>query len=443
MWESEERQVRFWWVNVWLNRNKRKQSEQGVSVINQILATHDQNPWHSLSLEMKVIREWVSVFFYQEDFVSRKFRSQHLHEWNSTECQHLNINRRCLKQPNNETNACSITYLSTFCERFFRGAQIFFVLCCVRLETSTTHHTYLSNMSQEQYPEWVNIQKRVCLNSFSASVVLFSRNPLFKFQPPSHFFFYISIHPPFVFFRTLDLFFHIFCSELITFSLACVQTFTRWMNAFLKKRGLKVDDIATQLSDGLLLINLLEIISSSANWLLRHLGFFVIDRLLFSSDLQINISQHTTRTQNTEPRSLKTAAQPWILWKVRVWNLLVLALKVSSCFLQISFVLASSWTSVMWPFSQLDLNFSHVSADLVDPKLKLILGLIWTIILRYQIQKGRGKQPMSIIASFCLCGLNSKRFWLSSVVDEGARDALLRWVQSKIPWKNVQNFTTR
>jgi hypothetical protein len=28
-------------------------------------------------------------------------------------------------------------------------------------------------------------------------------------------------------------------------------------------------------------------------------------------------------------------------------------------------------------------------------------------------------------------------------VDEGARDALLRWVQSKIPWKNVQNFTTR
>jgi hypothetical protein len=37
------------------------------------------------------------------------------------------------------------------------------------------------------------------------------------------------------------------------------------MNAFLKKRGLKVDDIATQLSDGLLLINLLEIISSSAN----------------------------------------------------------------------------------------------------------------------------------------------------------------------------------
>lgn len=26
--------------------------------------------------------------------------------------------------------------------------------------------------------------------------------------------------------------------------------------------------------------------------------------------------------------------------------------------------------------------------DVVEPKLKLILGLIWTIILRYQIQRG-------------------------------------------------------
>ena len=29
--------------------------------------------------------------------------------------------------------------------------------------------------------------------------------------------------------------------------------------------------------------------------------------------------------------------------------------------------------------------------DIVDHKLKLILGLIWTLILRYQIQQGFGR----------------------------------------------------
>lgn len=53
--------------------------------------------------------------------------------------------------------------------------------------------------------------------------------------------------------------------------------------------------------------------------------------------------------------------------------------------------------------------------DVVEPKLKLILGLIWTIILRYQIQRGE---------------------------DDGgsARSELLKWVRSKIPEYDIKNF---
>ena len=49
----------------------------------------------------------------------------------------------------------------------------------------------------------------------------------------------------------------------------------------------------------------------------------------------------------------------------------------------------------------------------VNPDQKLILGLIWTIILRYHIQKGK---------------------------KENAKNALLEWVRSKIPEYDVRNF---
>lgn len=51
--------------------------------------------------------------------------------------------------------------------------------------------------------------------------------------------------------------------------------------------------------------------------------------------------------------------------------------------------------------------------DIVDGNLKLILGLIWTIILRYQIQVANGNS---------------------------ARQELLDWVRSMIPEYNINNF---
>lgn len=53
--------------------------------------------------------------------------------------------------------------------------------------------------------------------------------------------------------------------------------------------------------------------------------------------------------------------------------------------------------------------------DIADGKLKLILGLFWTIILRYQVQK--------------------------SSSGGSAKSDLLKWVRTKIPECNVNDFT--
>jgi hypothetical protein len=51
---------------------------------------------------------------------------------------------------------------------------------------------------------------------------------------------------------------------LLVFGSSAFQTFTRWANQFLLERMMKIDDLQYDLSDGLLLINLLEIISSKS-----------------------------------------------------------------------------------------------------------------------------------------------------------------------------------
>lgn len=66
------------------------------------------------------------------------------------------------------------------------------------------------------------------------------------------------------------------------------------------------------------------------------------------------------------------------------------------------------------------------SGDIVDGKLKLILGLIWTLILHYSISmpmwEGEEPQPQ-----------------------EGGptpKQRLLNWIQGKVPDIPVKNFTT-
>jgi len=134
------------------------------------------------------------------------------------------------------------------------------------------------------------------------------------------------------------------------------NAFTRWCNDHLKDRGLHCNDLHKDLSDGILLINLLEIISN------KKVGPY-----------------------NKHPR--------------------IPTQKYENTAIAMKFIQSEGIKVV---------NIGNT--DITDGNLKIILGLIWTLILRYQIQKGNGD------------GANAK-------------NELLKWVQSKIPDYGITGFT--
>jgi filamin len=134
------------------------------------------------------------------------------------------------------------------------------------------------------------------------------------------------------------------------------RTFTRWANNFLLERMMKIEDLGKDLSDGLLLVNLLEIISSKS-----------------------------IPNYNKKP-------------KIR-------AQKLENTGAALQFLKNEGIKLV-----------AIGPEDITDCNLKLILGLIWTIILRYQIQKISGASG-------------------------SAKNDLLEWVRKKIPECNVNDFT--
>lgn len=137
------------------------------------------------------------------------------------------------------------------------------------------------------------------------------------------------------------------------------KTFTRWCNQFLAERRMKIDDLQADLKNGLPLVNLLEIISS------KSIGKFN--------------KKPSSRYQFLENNGIG-----------------------------IRFI------------KEEGLQLVGVGPeDIVDGKLKLILGLIWTLILRYQI----------------------------NVIGEGSpKWELLEWVRKQVePYdipKPLRNFTT-
>jgi len=135
------------------------------------------------------------------------------------------------------------------------------------------------------------------------------------------------------------------------------KVFMRWCTDYLSERGMACNDLKTDFKDGLLLINLLEIISAKS--LGRH---------------------------NKHPR--------------------VINQKLENLNICIDFIKAEGLKLV---------NIG--SEDINGGNLRIILGLIWTLILRYEIQCG-GQADGSTGAN-----------------------ALLEWVRSKIPEYDIKNFT--
>ncbi|XP_017885701.1 filamin-A isoform X4 [Ceratina calcarata] len=143
------------------------------------------------------------------------------------------------------------------------------------------------------------------------------------------------------------------------------NTFTRWANERLKSSNVHINDLECDLSDGLRLVNLIEVLAQKR--LPRH-----NQRPVFRSQKLENVSV-----------ALKFLEDEGI----RIVNI--------------------------------------DSSDIVDCKLKLILGLIWTLILHYSIS-----MPM----------------WdgEDDEFDKRAtpKQRLMRWIQSKLPDLPINNFTS-
>jgi len=154
------------------------------------------------------------------------------------------------------------------------------------------------------------------------------------------------------------------------------RAFTRWTNAKLAPRNMKVEKLTTDMCDGIALINLLEICTG------KSLGKF-----------------------NKKPTM-----------KVQ---------KIENVQIALNFLKKEG------------VKLVNIGAeDIVDGDEKLILGLLWSIILRYQIatddmddkdkDKDKGKTAPKA----------------QNTSEANAKLQLLKWVQSRIPQYGIKNFTT-
>jgi len=153
------------------------------------------------------------------------------------------------------------------------------------------------------------------------------------------------------------------------------RAFTRWTNAKLAPRNMTIETLTTDFCDGIALINLLEVLSG------KSLGRY-----------------------NKKP-SMKVQ-------------------KMENVTLALNFLKKEG------------VKLVNIGAeDIVEGDEKLILGLLWSIILRYQIagddgDGGDGK------------GAGKGDGKPANTSESNAKLQLLRWVQSRIPQYGIKNFTT-
>ena len=165
------------------------------------------------------------------------------------------------------------------------------------------------------------------------------------------------------------------------------NTFTRWANEHLKLVNRHVDDLQSELGDGLNLISLIEVLSQKRVPKYNK-------RPNFRSQKLENVSVVLDFLENME--------------RIRLVNI-----GKFSC--------ANIESMVEFSF----LDATHI----VDGKLKLILGLIWTLILHYSISL-----PMWEFEQPDAPGLGR---------DATPKQKLMNWIQEKLPPElPITNFTS-
>ena len=131
------------------------------------------------------------------------------------------------------------------------------------------------------------------------------------------------------------------------------KTFTRWCNEQLKIIEASIEDLSKDLSNGVILITLLEILSQ------KRIGRYNKKPRIHAQRME-NVDMALDFITKTE--------------KIRLVNI------GKSVLLHVCFLHGQLCHFV----------FVLGSGDIVEGNLKLILGLIWTLILHYQISLGLG-----------------------------------------------------
>jgi filamin len=191
-----------------------------------------------------------------------------------------------------------------------------------------------------------------------------------------------------------------------------LNTFTRWTNEQLKTSSMNVESLETDLSDGLILIRL--------GWFMcfcSKYNKFILVEVLSHQKLPKHNHRPNFRSQKLENVSL---ALQFLEnhEKIRIVN-------IGNYFVFITFV-----TNCM---------FSD-SSDIVDQRVKLILGLIWTLILHYSISMPMWDNHDDHQNGIGSGGSNSSK---DDTIKETPKQRLMSWIRSKLPVDvPVTNFTS-